>query len=212
MALEIVGGAAVGAVFEKLLEAVVDARNKATQFDSSLEKLENRLTFIKSCILQVEKLNDQLDRPKEEMEKLVRILKDGEKLIRKCSNVSCCNNLMKKWRYASKIDALDDSLLELFQVDLLSQMEILAIFKSDRFSLISNRGVSHKYENLGSCEASDPPALLVGLDVPLIELKRRLLKDDHHESRIVVSAPGGCGKTTLAKRLCQDKQVKGNSY
>ncbi|KAL6312763.1 hypothetical protein AAG906_020559 [Vitis piasezkii] len=209
MALELVGGAALGAVFEKLFAAVVDASNKATQFDSSLKKLEETLKSINPSILEMKKLNDQLDHPKEELEKLIQILKDGEKLIHKCSKVSCCN-YFKKWRYANEIEALEDSLLKIFQVELQAQlsrnnMQILVLLKSNRFSW-SNRGVSVKYESLGSCEATDPPAFMVGLDVPLKELKRWLFTDG--ESRIVVSAPGGCGKTTLAKRLCHDQQVK----
>lgn len=195
----------VGAVFEKLFEAVVDARNKLAtddQFDSSLKSIEETLTFIKPCILQMQKLNVQLDLLYEEMENLIRILKRGEKLISKCSEVSCCN----KWRYANKIEAFHHSLLKIFQVELLSQlnrkgMEILSIFES-------NKICGSKYEILGgSCDATDPPAFMVGLDLPLRELKSWLLKDG--ESRIVVSAPGGCGKTTLAKRLCHDHQVKG---
>ena len=210
MALELVGGAALGAVFEKLFVAVVDARTKATKFDSSLKKLEETLKSINPSILEMKRMNDQLDRPKEEMEKLIQILKDGEKLIHKCSKVSCCN-YFKKWRYANEIEALEDSLLKIFQVELQAQlsrnnMQILVLLKSNRFSW-SNRGVSVKYESLGSCEATDPPDFMVGLDVPLKELKRWLFTDG--ESRIVVSAPGGCGKTTLAKRLCHDQQVKG---
>ena len=205
MALELVGGAALGAVFENLFAAVVDARDKVTQLDSSLKKLQEILTSINPFILRMKKLNNQLDRPKEETEQLIQILKDGEKLIHKCSNVPCCCKNFKKWRYANKIEALQDSLLNFFHSQL-KGMEILAIFKSNRFSL-SNGGFSYKYENLGSCEATDAPTFMVGLDVPLKELKRWVLKDD--ESRIVVSAPGGCGKTTLAKRLCQDRQVKG---
>ncbi|CBI23297.3 unnamed protein product, partial [Vitis vinifera] len=209
MALELVGGAALGAVFEKLFVAVVDARTKATKFDSSLKKLEETLKSINPSILEMKRMNDQLDRPKEEMEKLIQILKDGEKLIHKCSKVSCCN-YFKKWRYANEIKALEDSLLKIFQVELQAQlsrnnMQILVLLKSNIFSW-SNRGVSVKYESLGSCEATDPPAFMVGLDVPLKELKRGLFTDG--ESRIVVSAPGGCGKTTLAKRLCHDQQVK----
>ena len=198
MALELVGGAALGAVFEKLFAAVVDASNKATQFESSLKKLEETLKSINPSILEMKKLNDQLDRPKEDMEKLIQILKDGEKLIHKCSKVSCCSCL-KKWRYANKIEALEDSLLNFFQVELQaillrSSTQVLVLLKSKKFSL-------------ASCEATDPPAFMVGLDVPLKELKRWLFTDG--ESRIVVSAPGGCGKTTLAKRLCHDQQVKG---
>ncbi|RVW57603.1 putative disease resistance protein [Vitis vinifera] len=77
-----------------------------------------------------------------------------------------------------------------------NNMQILVLLKSNRFSW-SNRGVSVKYESLGSCEATDPPAFMVGLDVPLKELKRWLFTDG--ESRIVVSAPGGCGKPLWLK-------------
>lgn len=47
----------------------------------------------------------------------------------------------------------------------------------------------------------------VGLDVPLRELKKKLLTDG--VSMLVVTGIGGCGKTTLAKQFCQDDQVKG---
>ncbi|CBI23290.3 unnamed protein product, partial [Vitis vinifera] len=166
MSAELVGGSALGAGFGKLITAVLDARKKITQFDSSLKKLEERLNSITPSIVEVKKFMDQSNHPRVELEKLIQILKDGEKLIHKCSEVSSC----------------------------------------DYFNNWSNRGVSDNYESLGSCEATDPPAFMVGLDVPLKELKRRLFTDG--ESRIVVSAPGGCGKTTLAKRLCHDQQVK----
>ena len=142
-----------------------------------------------------------------EMKKLIQILQDGEKLIQDCSRCYC----YQRMGYANKIKALDASLLRLFQVDVQAQlsrnvMEILAMLKSNRFSW-NNRGVSDEYENLGSCNAPGPPEFMVGLDVPLKELKRRLCEDG--ESRIVIRAPGGCGKTTLAKELCHDNQVRG---
>ncbi|RVW57579.1 Retrovirus-related Pol polyprotein from transposon TNT 1-94 [Vitis vinifera] len=83
--------------------------------------------------------------------------------------------------------------------------EILAILKSNGCNW-NYRGVSDEHENLGSCNAPGPPEFMVGLDVPLKELKRRLCENG--ESRIVIRAPGGCGKTTLAKGLCHDDQVK----
>ncbi|KAK9067098.1 hypothetical protein SSX86_014423 [Deinandra increscens subsp. villosa] len=51
------------------------------------------------------------------------------------------------------------------------------------------------------------PDFIVGLDVHLRELKRMLLKDANQV--LIVSAPGGCGKTTLAKMLCHDDEIKG---
>ncbi|KAJ9669991.1 hypothetical protein PVL29_026514 [Vitis rotundifolia] len=154
----------------------------------------------------MERLNDELDRPRMEMEKLIQILQDGEKRIQDCSR---CYRFQRIW-YPNKIRALNACLLRFFRVDVHAQVgrdveEILAILKSIRFNW-NYRGVSDEYENLGSCNAPGPPEFMVGLDVALKELKRWLFTDG--ESRIVVSAPGGCGKTTLAKRLCHDQQVK----
>ncbi|PRQ47848.1 putative P-loop containing nucleoside triphosphate hydrolase, leucine-rich repeat domain, L [Rosa chinensis] len=56
------------------------------------------------------------------------------------------------------------------------------------------------------CALPELPEFLVGLDEALSGLKMKLLKDG--VSRLVLSAPGGCGKTTLATKFCQDKQVK----
>ncbi|PRQ47858.1 putative powdery mildew resistance protein, RPW8 [Rosa chinensis] len=50
------------------------------------------------------------------------------------------------------------------------------------------------------------PTLTVGLDGPLNELKMKLLNNG--VSMVVLTAPGGCGKTTLATKFCQDKQVQ----
>ncbi|KAM2448704.1 hypothetical protein EV2_019149 [Malus domestica] len=54
----------------------------------------------------------------------------------------------------------------------------------------------------------EPPSVTVGLDLPLKELKMKLLKDER-VSTLVLTAAGGCGKTTLAKKFCRDQEVKG---
>ena len=60
-------------------------------------------------------------------------------------------------------------------------------------------------------EISNMRPFRVGLDVPLKELKRKLLNDGE-SSMLVLTGPAGCGKTTLAKNLCQDDEVKGIIY
>ncbi|CAB4287484.1 unnamed protein product [Prunus armeniaca] len=55
--------------------------------------------------------------------------------------------------------------------------------------------------------APELPALVVGLDFPLKELKRKLLNLKDGVSMLVLTAPGGCGKTTLATAFCQDQEV-----
>ncbi|KAM5576401.1 putative disease resistance protein [Rosa sericea] len=63
-------------------------------------------------------------------------------------------------------------------------------------------------QNPLDCEVPEPPLVTVGLYVPLRELKMKLLKNDN-VSMLVLTAPGGCGKTTLATKFCQDEEVKG---
>jgi replication-associated recombination protein RarA len=57
------------------------------------------------------------------------------------------------------------------------------------------------------CDIPGVPDFMVGLEEPLRELKLMLLRHDTQVT--VLSAPGGCGKTTLAKMLCNDAEVQG---
>ena len=59
------------------------------------------------------------------------------------------------------------------------------------------------------CTVRDPPDFTVGLDMPMKELKTLLLKEE--VQLLLLTAPGGCGKTTLVQMLCQDDQIRGNS-
>ncbi|KAM2622132.1 hypothetical protein TB2_026795 [Malus domestica] len=62
-----------------------------------------------------------------------------------------------------------------------------------------------EFHDLGS--VPEPPHVTVGLDEPLRYMKKMLLKGD--VSMLVLTATGGCGKTTLAMKFCQDEDVKG---
>ncbi|KAL4583422.1 hypothetical protein LXL04_007994 [Taraxacum kok-saghyz] len=57
-----------------------------------------------------------------------------------------------------------------------------------------------------SCSVPGMPDVIIGLDSHLQNLKQILLKDDTHV--LTISAPGRCGKTTLAKMLCHDNEIK----
>nr|XP_004288071.2 PREDICTED: uncharacterized protein LOC101305792 isoform X2 [Fragaria vesca subsp. vesca] len=53
----------------------------------------------------------------------------------------------------------------------------------------------------------EPPLFTVGLDVALTEMKMKLLDEDEFTT-IGLIGSGGVGKTTLAKVLCHDQEVK----
>ncbi|CAA2963296.1 Hypothetical predicted protein [Olea europaea subsp. europaea] len=59
---------------------------------------------------------------------------------------------------------------------------------------------------IASFSALGAPDFVVGYDVQLRELKAMLLKDG--VPIVVLSTPGGSGKTTLAKLLCNDDEIK----
>ncbi|CAH8360924.1 unnamed protein product [Eruca vesicaria subsp. sativa] len=58
------------------------------------------------------------------------------------------------------------------------------------------------------CSVPKLDKVLVGLDLPLLDVKKMLLNDDDPVVSLVVSAPPGCGKTTLVTQLCQDGEIE----
>lgn len=216
MAAAFVGGALLGAVFGELLKAVSEEKDKAVTFKDRLEKLESTLRNSIPWIEEIEKLNQVLDRPKQETENLVRMMEQGEQLVRKCSKVKW--NCFKRYVYAKKIIKLDTSISDFFRTSLplqhardgkLIMVEVKEIHTMVR-RMSGNGNINGWMSNqVGDCcSAPDPPVITPGLDVPLKELKMELFKDGRQF--IVVSAPGGYGKTTLVQRLCKDDQVQGN--
>ena len=56
------------------------------------------------------------------------------------------------------------------------------------------------------CSVPELKTAPVGFALPLMMLKKKLL--DAAVVRLVVSAPAGCGKTTLVRHLCHDQDIK----
>ncbi|KAF2283676.1 hypothetical protein GH714_013761 [Hevea brasiliensis] len=216
MAAALVGGAALGAAFGELLKAVVKARNRALMFNTILKRMESTLKSIIPVIKEIEELNKVLDRPKQEMGQIMEQIKKGEELVLECSGIHwlAC---WKRPKYAGKLIKLEKSLKSFFEIVMQAQQardgkETLLEVKDLRMDL-KRLDLNVKTSRAHNVNGYIAPLVLpeplinpIGLEVPLRELKMELFNDK--VSMVVLSAPPGCGKTTLAKLLCHDKEVK----
>ncbi|CAN1325447.1 Probable disease resistance protein At5g66900 [Linum perenne] len=223
MAASFVGGAALGALLGELLRAVVKVQRKTLMFKHILESLQSTLDAIIPIVEEIQDLDKVLDRDKREVGKLLEEIKRGKKLVLECSKIRwyAC---WKRPRHAEKLLGLDKSLKIFCQiVGQLQQsrdtketlLEVKDVYQDvKRLILNGKTGTIVSVAALNGFHVPEPPTNAVGLEFPLKELKMEVFKDE--TPLVVVSAPPGCGKTTLAKLFCNDMEVqdifKGNIF
>ncbi|KAK9948826.1 hypothetical protein M0R45_004386 [Rubus argutus] len=208
-------GAALGSVFQQLFDGVIKAHEKATKFKSLFGDLNSTLESYQILTQYIE----QTDRNFQSLQGLDGFktkMEEGIQLVEKCSNMHPLQfkfNFFKKRKYVEKLHALDVSLQNLLsivsiyvQVNLRDRVSKLqtSVNRIDRNLVVQNRTEN---QIRGWCAVPNPPSFTVGLDVHLKNLKIKFLNDDK-VSMFVLTAPGGCGKTTLAQMFCQDEEVK----
>ena len=148
------------------------------------------------------------------------------KLVNKCLKIK--SNFFKRLTHSLKLKHMNEKLLRFFQIRDIKQrpvemnrvIEAIALDMksfSNNNSLMS-RSESIEREKLG-WRVPTLPRGIVAFEKPLENLKARVLPDSmdcddddgfDDASVVVVSAPGGCGKTTLVTMLCYDDQIRGN--
>ncbi|KAJ8567225.1 hypothetical protein K7X08_019433 [Anisodus acutangulus] len=95
MAASLLGGAALGPVFDILLKAVVDVGIKISTFRSKFLSLKQTLLDIEPVFDDIEKLNKALDGRYEDIEMFKNLLMKGAELVRKCSKDQMLRPLKK---------------------------------------------------------------------------------------------------------------------
>ncbi|XP_061363421.1 probable disease resistance protein At5g66900 [Gastrolobium bilobum] len=201
--------AVVGALVGELLSTVLEMKDKAVKFTPTLQKLQSTLEAIGPTVKEREDLYRKLNRPEKETSTLIDQMKSGKDLVLKCSEVqwwNCCY----KADYQEELEELNASIFSFFNLNLQIQIardgaEVLVEVREIRTEI---RNIVPRNEIRGVCSPPKPPEFTVGLDVPMNELKLKLLQDQISVSVLTVTGSGGLGKTTLAKTLCWDDQVK----
>ncbi|GAA0146404.1 hypothetical protein LIER_36305 [Lithospermum erythrorhizon] len=210
MAVCLVAGAALGPVFDFLYHAVINAAQKVAAFRPILNKLKVTMFTIKPIFNDIVKLNKVLQRPQEETDKFIDMLRQGEKLVQKCIKVKYWK-FWKKHEYKKKLDNLQEELQWFFQIfvqaDTCREIKRVRVGVDELIDLVKGDCMNISPVGFtGFCNLSTSNEFVVGFEVPLQEVKEMLVKDDQV---VAISAPGGCGKTTLAKRVCNDDKIKG---
>ncbi|XP_024978015.1 probable disease resistance protein At5g66900 [Cynara cardunculus var. scolymus] len=204
---------ALKTVFGELVKAVASKIKRTAKFKTLLKRLDKTLRTIEPLVYGSGNLGKVLDRPENEIKMFIFYLENAKDLVLMCSTIKCWK-VYKKFVHANKLIRLDNELQRFFQTGMEDNMMSVS-----RRGLIEIYALGEKLDQVlaavteraggfsGSCSVPGLPDVIIGLDHHLDELKRRLLKDDNQV--LTVSAPGGCGKTTLAKMVCHDNEIKG---
>ncbi|CAK7339412.1 unnamed protein product [Dovyalis caffra] len=225
----VVAGFVAEKVLGELLKSVKEAMKKKKKLETTLKSMESKLNSIIPVVKSINELNIKLDREDEDMGRLWKQIKEGQKLVRECSKGSRCRACFKKPNCTEELRDLDNSLKTFYDFVLpLKEAKILIETREDVQEILDKakridekvelthgevKGI-HKELQSRKSPASlplylppDPPAIVVGLDKPLKDLKTELVKNGF--SVVLITAPGGYGKTTLAKKLCHEEDIKG---
>ncbi|KAK2965501.1 hypothetical protein RJ640_000349, partial [Escallonia rubra] len=179
---------------------------KNIYFESELDSLKATLQSIGPKLLDIEKHNKKLDRA-EDTKPYIDLLKKGKKLVQRCSTIGSWN-FLNRYRYSNKLIDYNADLLGFCQVEVqLDQSSDIKeiLVKVNRFNDVLDHATGGSFVG-GFGEDRELMDQVFGLDLPLEKLKDLVLLKD--SSVVLLSAPGGCGKTTLAKMLCRDPKIK----
>ncbi|KAJ8764341.1 hypothetical protein K2173_006081 [Erythroxylum novogranatense] len=210
-------GAGLEVLFGGILKLVIALVKENVAFGSTLRLIEATLGSLGPKLKQIEQLNLQFDCP-EETQRLRELFVQGEALLVKCSKIKRYD-LVRTPFYNQKLRNFDRSLQRYINYDMQVQMAVdLKHLKleSEQTNLLVKRQLkqttvanSDSFRRSILVDVCSPRGLKVdpvGLEKPLTDLKSKLLKEE--DRFIVLSAPGGCGKTTLALAICQEADVK----
>ena len=210
--METLAGSILGKFFEELiLNPAVNDLKKDDTLGKILKKVKTFLGIMRSTVIKIREGDRRID----DGEKLfINLFEEGDNLIGKYYR---SHWLLRDRKFAGKIINFYESLTNFFQVYLPVQQfnrrnDISAPQQQQQQQQSDETEVSFSGDEIGNSDESEFTPFIVGMVRPLREVKKLLFEfkeEDDESSVIVVTAPGGCGKTTLAKQICQDPDVKG---
>ncbi|KAK4262258.1 hypothetical protein QN277_027840 [Acacia crassicarpa] len=193
-------GADLVVSFQKLLKKINEMIEKAHKKRSRLQIFRLILKDSTSLVEDIKNLNDHLDRPRKEIEKLIQEKEAGDELVGKSRKICLWEFLGIYLPFNSRGEK--NEMARDVKETLEKVREILKTMSKDNSE--------HKI----TCLPPQNTEIVIGMEEPLLRLKMEVLKDGASTlkdgaSTLELTGLPGSGKTTLARKLCSDGQVKG---
>ncbi|KAK7861302.1 putative disease resistance protein [Quercus suber] len=153
----------------------------ALMFKSILKSLKHNLDLIDPVVKDITRLNKILDDREEETKSLIEDMRKAKEHIGMLDNQELDSSFEKE------LAELNESIVTFFQLHIPAQnrRDILQILEKQNFL----------------CKRMESLAIKSGAT------RTQLLNEKRQQ--ILLTAPGGCGKTTLVKMLGHDQEIKG---
>nr|BAJ34160.1 unnamed protein product [Eutrema halophilum] len=199
-------GSVGGALVSEALKLVIEEAKKFKSFKPLSKDLVSTMERLVPLTEKIDSMQNELDLRVGELKELRDTIERARVLVLKFPGV----RWYQKTIYARKIEGINEEMVKFCDIDLQ-----LLQYRNQLSLLEKVDGLSRRMDGLSVpvpvfrdlCSVPKLDKVLVGLDWPLMELKKRLL--DSAVVNLVVSAPPGCGKTTLVTQLCHDQEIKG---
>ncbi|XP_024927155.3 uncharacterized protein LOC107414943 [Ziziphus jujuba] len=115
VAVELHGGIRLAHPFRTLFDVVREVKDKALMFKPILNKLEARLRVMAPLLMEIQRVDRELDLPESEAADIMLEMEKGTALVRKCSKIHWFKLCIKPY-YTGMLLELDDTLCRLLQI------------------------------------------------------------------------------------------------
>lgn len=207
-------GSIGGALVSEVLKLLIEEAKKVKDFKPLSKDLASTMERLIPLTKEIDSIQYKLDFSVGELKELRDTIFKAKQVVHKCRGGV---PWWKKANLTREIVGINNVMLKFCQTDLQlimhrNQLTLLVVQENlvDSVDALSKR-INH-------LSVPAPPLFMdlcsvpklnmdpVGLDGPLMELKEKLLNDSVNS--LVVSAPPGCGKTTLVTQLCHDEAIE----
>lgn len=197
-----------GAVISEGLRYLIAERKKFKIFKPLSKKLVSTMKILIPLTKTIDSLQNQQNQDVEELMGLKEAIDKAKIVVDKCGGVPW----WKRSLATREIEEVNKDLLYCCQI-VIPLLQLRNQLLSTEANNNNFQIVNQKLDQLSApspvlrqlCSVPELKKVTVGFALPLMMLKKKLL--DAAVVRLVVSAPPGCGKTTLVTQLCHDQDI-----